>query len=335
MTPKDQKHRLGRFIYEQRPLLLLTLLETALFFCIFCLYQLETEAFWYAAGLYLITLLLFLIIRFCMEQKKHRQRRQLLSSIACSWQELPAPATGEASDYQEMVRALGLCCSELSTRWQQERQESLDYYTTWVHQIKTPISVMQMILQSEDTEEHRELSAELFRIEQYVEMVLTYIRLGSDDHDLVFQEYDLDTLIRQAVRKYAPLFVRRRIHLVYEPVHLTVLTDEKWLTFILEQLLSNAVKYTFQGSVTVRISPDKKLTVSDTGIGIAPEDLPRIFEKGFTGYNGHADKKSTGLGLYLCRQSAHRLGIALTAVSCPGEGSSFTLDLSTKKLEVE
>ena len=201
--------------------------------------------------------------------------------------------------------------------------------------VNTPISVMQMILQSEDTPEHRELSAELFRIEQYVEMVLTYIRLGSDDHDFVFRECDLDALVRQSIRKYAQQFIRRKIRLVYKPTELTVLTDEKWLTFILEQLLSNAVKYTPQGSVTITVTPDKKLYVSDTGIGISPEDLPRIFEKGFTGYNGRADKKSTGLGLYLCRQTADKLGIGIMADSTPGKGSVFTLDLSTRRLEVE
>ena len=113
------------------------------------------------------------------------------------------------------------------------------------------------------------------------------------------------------------------------------MTDEKWLLFILEQLLANAVKYTLEGTITIRAGQDKKLSVSDTGIGIAPEDLPRIFEKGFTGYNGRADKKATGLGLNLCRQAAEKLGIRITAESEPGKGSTFTLDLSEKKVEIE
>ena len=337
---EKQQHRQCKrqcllFFKKYLPLILFVLLGIVTFFCIFSLYQLESEAFLYGTSLYLTVLICYLIFCFFRERLRQYRLQQQLSSNNCSWNELDAPTSQESCDLQEMIRSLGQRCNELTTQLQSAKQESLDYYTTWVHQIKTPISVMQMILQSEDTPEHRELSAELFRIEQYVEMVLTYIRLGSDDHDFVFRECDLDTLIRQSIRKYASQFVRRKIRLIYEPVQLTVLTDEKWLSFILEQLLSNAVKYTLQGSVTITITPDKKLSVSDTGIGISPEDLPRIFEKGFTGYNGRADKKSTGLGLYLCRQTADKLGIGIVADSTPGEGSVFTLDLSTRRLEVE
>ena len=332
---RQHKQQCLLFFQKYYPLICFALLGIAIFFCIFSLYQLESEAFLYGTSLYLTVLICYLIFCFFRERLRHYRRQQQLSSINCSWNELDAPTSQESCDLQEMIRSLGQRCNELTTQLQSAKQESLDYYTTWVHQIKTPISVMQMILQSEDTPEHRELSAELFRIEQYVEMVLTYIRLGSDDHDFVFRECDLDTLIRQSIRKYASQFVRRKIRLIYEPVQLTVLTDEKWLSFILEQLLSNAVKYTLQGSVTITITPDKKLSVSDTGIGISPEDLPRIFEKGFSGYYGRSDKKSTGLGLYLCRQTADKLGIGIVADSTPGEGSVFTLDLSTRRLEVE
>lgn len=119
-------------------------------------------------------------------------------------------------DLQEMVRELKRLNEVTETARQTERRESLDYYTTWVHQIKTPISTMKMILESEDTDEHRELLAELFRIEQYVEMVLSYLRLGSEHSDYVFKEYELDKIIKQAIHKYAPQFVRRGIrHWIY------------------------------------------------------------------------------------------------------------------------
>lgn len=133
-----------------------------------------------------------------------------------------------------------------------------------------------------------------------------YLRLGSESSDYVFREYDLDTIIRQAIHKYAPQFIRRRIRLEYTPVKIRVLTDEKWLLFIIEQVMSNSIKYTQQGSVTITVTPDKVLKIADTGIGIASEDLPRIFEKGFTGYNGRLDKKSTGLGLVLMQDSGRQ-----------------------------
>ena len=193
---------------------------------------------------------------------------------------------------------------------------------------------MRMTLQGEDTEEHRGLLAELFRIESYVEMVLSYLRLGDGSSDFLFREYELDGIIRQALHKYAPLFIKKRIGLSYEKTDCTVLTDEKWLLFMIEQVLSNAVKYT-QGMVAITVTKDSVLQIEDTGIGIAPEDIPRIFEKGFTGYNGRADKKSTGLGLYLCRMAAEKLSHKLSVQSVVGKGTVFSIDLKTDRLEVE
>ncbi|MGN0334658.1 MAG: sensor histidine kinase [Lachnospiraceae bacterium] len=329
------KKLLFSYLREKRYSVLLFFLSLLIFAVIYNLYGVEGEAYFYASGLCIFMGLLILTIRLIRFLGSHKERLIKISSIEQDYGTLPVPETLIEQDYQEMVAALGHRCNELSTALRTERQDSLDYYTTWAHQIKTPIAVMQMILNAEDTEEHRELSAELFRIEQYVEMVLSYIRLGSETNDFVFQEYALDDLIRQSIRKYAPQFIRKKIRLIYEPTEVTVLTDEKWLCFILEQLLSNAVKYTYQGSVSISVSPEKVLTIRDTGIGIASEDLPRIFEKGFTGYNGRTDKKSTGLGLYLSKQAADKLGIRISAVSQPGEGTNISLDLSSKKLEVE
>lgn len=335
MKKKSWIKLIQKFFREQIVSFLLAVSGIVIFYMIFYLYQLERETFWYAAGLYTLFFIIIMAIQFGRYLHQHKMRQQILSSIELNWQQLESPESLIESDYQEMLKVLGKRCVELTTQLKNERQESLAYYTTWVHQIKTPISVMQMLLQSEDNEEYRALSVELFRIEQYVEMVLNYIRLGSSHNDFVFQEYNLNALIRQSIHKYAAQFIQRKLQLIYKPMDITVLTDEKWLIFILEQLLSNAIKYTYQGSVTINVTEDRKLTVADTGIGIAPEDLPQIFEKGFTGYNGREDKKATGLGLYLCKQAAEKLGISITVQSEPGVGTVFTLDLARKKLEVE
>lgn len=335
MKPKKWYWLFWRLLRQYVRTALVFLLFAAIFAGVFFLYDLEVEAVLYASALCALAGLLILGIKFKSFCGEYQKRQQLLKGIELGYGRLPAARTLPEEDYQQMIRTLGEISSGYLTDWQRERQDSLDYYTTWVHQIKTPIAVMRMTLQGEDTPEHRELLAELFRIEQYVEMALSYIRLGSSQTDFVIREYALDAIIRQAVRKYAPQFVRRRVRLVYEPVETMVLTDEKWLLFILEQLLSNAVKYTWEGSVTIAVSPEQKLSVTDTGIGIAPEDLPRIFEKGFTGYNGRADKKATGLGLYLCRQAAEKLGIGMSVSSEPGKGSTFTLDLYKPPLVLE
>lgn len=328
-------HVFGRYVKQNIGIFILFVICIVIFAVVFSLYQLETEAVWYAAGLCFAVLVSVFVGGFVKCYVGHRKRKKLMENIMFGYDCLPDADTLAEYDYQQMIRLLGDMCRKQKDAYDRERQDSIDYYTTWVHQIKTPISVMQMQLQSEDTEEHRELAAELFRIEQYVEMVLCYIRLDSESNDFVFQEYDLDNIIKQAIRKYAPQFIRRKITLIYEPVDMKVLTDEKWLLFIIEQLLSNAVKYTKGGSVTISVSDEKILSISDTGIGIAPEDLPRIFDKGYTGYNGRADKKATGLGLYLCRQAADKLKIDISAKSEVSKGSTFCLNLYTEDLWVE
>lgn len=325
----------GKYLREHGKIALAFALFIGIFATVFFLYDLEAEAIFYAVGLCVLASVIIMGAGFIRFYRDYHRRRLIYKNIELEFENLPEAATLMEEDYQEMIRALGRINIDHMTDWQKERQESLDYYTTWVHQIKTPIAVMRMTLQGDDSEEHRELLAELFRIEQYVEMVLSYIRLGSNQTDFVFRECDLDAVIRQAVRKYAPLFVRCKIRLVYKPVEMSVLTDEKWLLFILEQLLSNAVKYTREGTVTIAVSTEQVLSVTDTGMGIAPEDLPRIFEKGFTGYHGRADKKATGLGLYLCKQTADKLGIRIGVESEPGKGSTFSLDLHKEQLEVD
>ncbi len=336
MKGKSNKdYTLGKFLGQYGRTGLLFLAYTLIFMLVFSLYRLEAEAVAYAAALCGLLTAAVLAAVFFLGRRKHGRLRRIAENAELMPEELPEPATVAEADYQEIVFRLKSLYDANLDAWQRQREESMDYYTTWVHQIKTPIAVMRMTLQEEDTKEHRELAAELFRIEQYVEMALDYLRLLSDSSDYVFQEYDLDHIIRQAVHKYAPWFVKNKIRLNYTPSGRKVLTDEKWLLFIIEQLLSNAVKYAYGGEVSISVTGEGQLVIADTGIGIAPEDVPRIFEKGFTGYNGRADKKSTGLGLYLCRRAADALSHKISVESRVGEGTAFTIDLSRERLMTE
>ena len=176
---------------------------------------------------------------------------------------------------------------------------------------------------------------QLQSVEQYVEMVLGYLRLESPSSDYVIRNYALDDIVRQAVRKFASQFIRRKLRLEYTPLNVSVITDEKWLLFVIEQVLSNALKYTRSGSVSITLEAPKTLCIRDTGIGIAPEDLPRVFEKGYTGSNGRTDKRATGIGLYLCRRILAKLGHSITIVSTPGVGTTVRIGLEQDALEVE
>lgn len=327
---------LVRYLGSCRYVWLWGLFSGAVYAAVFRLYGVRWEVIWYPLFLAAVFGIFFLALGFLRYRRKHRQMERLDPADAPCGEYLPRADSLMERDYQELVLREEAAGRSQKEKWDAARRDMNDYYAAWVHQIKAPIAVMKVLLQQQDTRENRELSAELFRVEQYAEMALSYIRLGEGASDLVIRECALDGIIRRAVRKYAGQFIRRKIRLVYDGTDLKALTDEKWLSFILEQLLSNAVKYTPEGgTVTIMVDKYRRLSVTDTGIGIAPEDLPRIFEKGYTGYNGRLDKKSTGIGLYLCRQAADRLGHRLTAASEPGRGSRFAVDLENYPLQAE
>lgn len=319
----------------------LFLLFACIYGAVFYLYRLPVEAVLYAALLCAAAAAPFLLWQYRKNQKTVRVLRNMQRELLSEPEQFfvdncPGAETLLEQEYQKLILLLCRDRERLSDRIAEDRSEMVDYYTMWVHQIKTPIAAMHLLIQSRKEEEDAELKDQLFKIEEYVNMALQYLRLD-ESSDLILKQCDLDALIRQAIRRYAGMFIRRRLTLSYDGVDCKVLTDEKWLVFVVEQLLSNAVKYTKTGGVSIYMEPgkEKTLIVEDTGIGIAPEDQPRIFEKGFTGYNGHQDKKSTGIGLYLCRRALSRLSHTITVESEPEKGTKFRIDLAAKPLSVE
>ena len=245
--------------------------------------------------------------------------------------ELPAAQSPQEQAYQALLLALHADRQRLKSDMNARYHDMTEYYTVWAHQIKTPIAAMRLALQNEDTPLSRRLTGEVGRVEQYVQMALTYLRLGSDSSDYVIRSCALDDIVRPAVRRFAGEFIQRKIQLSYQMLNYTVITDEKWLGFVVEQVLSNALKYTPQGSVSIYMEPKGVLCIRDTGIGIAPEDLPRVFEKGYTGYNGRSHRKASGLGLYLCREILTRLRHSVNAESQVDHGTTIRIDLRQHK----
>lgn len=296
------------------------------------LYEVSPSVSGYAALLCLVLGAVMGIADFLSFQARHRRLCDLQNSIALTLAGLPLPGDGIEEDYQALVQILWDDRRTLESRWEKETGEIIQYFIVWAHQIKTPIAAMRLILQGEDSKESRELEAQLFLIEQYAQMVLAYLRLGSDSTDYLLREYDLEGIVRQGVRKYAPMFIRKKVRLDLSPLSCRVVTDEKWLCFAVEQLLSNAVKYTpAEGAVSIALEGRNTLVIRDTGMGIAPDDLPRIFEKGFTGYNGRRDKRASGVGLYLTRQILEKLGHRITLTSVLGEGTTAKIHFDQSK----
>ena len=302
---------------------------------IFWLYGLPGEAIAYLLCLCCIGTSFWAVLSFVRFWRKHKILRKMEEAIFVTAEDLPETTTLIEEDYQHLIQRL--------VRENRQRQAAADsmledltsYYTLWVHQIKTPIAAMDLLLQA-GPDRATEMEIELQKIAQYVDMVLQYLRLDSTDKDLVLQRCQLDAVVRQTVRKYAKLFILKKIQLVFQETKWEVLSDEKWLCFLLEQLLSNALKYTPEGGkISIFLEGETNLVIADTGIGIAPEDLPRVFEKGFTGNNGRMDKKATGIGLYLCRRVTNLLGHTISIASEPGVGTQVLLGLGRPQFDIE
>ena len=323
------------YLRQRWKVLLGAVLFYALFAVSFALYGLPLAAVWYPAVLTAVLGLIFFLCDFGRIRRTHAELSALSNVSAEQIGPLPETSRILDGDYQAIIRSLQVQTRQLASSAAAREREASDYYTVWAHQIKTPIAAMRLLLQDADTDEQRALIEQLQSVEQYVEMVLGYLRLESSSSDYVIRNYALDDIVRQAVRKYASQFIRRKLRLEYTPLNVSVITDEKWLLFVIEQVLSNALKYTRSGSVSITLEAPKTLCIRDTGIGIAPEDLPRVFEKGYTGSNGRTDKRATGIGLYLCRRILAKLGHSITIVSTPGVGTTVRIGLEQDALEVE
>ena len=320
-----------RYLQSKTGILLVFLAFAVILAVSFVLYHLPLEAVLYPAALCVLLGILALIIDFIRVRRRHEVLRGLKELDS----ELPEVRDIEAEDYREIVRLLQEANREARTRSETDMAAMVDYYTLWVHQIKTPIAAMRLRLQEEDSALSRSLLSDLGRIERYVSMVLTYLRLENGATDYVIKETELDSVIRPVLRQFAGEFISRKLKLEYEPITAGVLTDAKWLSFVVEQVVSNALKYTPQGSVSITLEGPSTLVIRDTGIGIPPEDLPRVFERNYTGLAGRADTRASGIGLSLCKRVCDSLGHTISLESFPGEGTAVRIDLSARKLDIE
>ena len=324
-----------QYLKQRRRLWIVGAVFCVIFAVSFLLYHLPIGVVIYPTLLCAALGILIMVFDFLRVKREHEALSSIHSMTDVIAESLPRTDGIMDEDYQQILHLLSEEHNHYRTQTNRKYADMIDYYTVWAHQIKTPIASMRLHLQNEDSALSRKLTSDLHRIEQYVEMVLTFLRLNSESTDYVIKEYDLDKIIKQAVRKFSSEFIGRKLSLVYNPVNTTVITDEKWLSFVIEQVLSNALKYTPSGSITITLENEKTLRIRDTGIGIAPEDLPRIFENGYTGYNGRADKKASGIGLYLCKRICNNLGHTITARSMVDVGTIIDIDLLQTKLEVE
>ena len=204
------------------------------------------------------------------------------------------------------------------------------YFLMWLHQIKTPMTVSKLLLEKPDETTNTKLKMQLMYIEQYISMAMNYLKMIDHSTDMDITQVNLDDIIKNLLKKYSLLFIHNHISLEYQSNLAYVISDSQWLTILIEQILSNALKYTENGKIAIQYLEDKHaLEIRDTGIGIRSEDIPKIFDRGYSGFNGRMNEKSSGLGLYLARKISERLNIQIEVESKLSKGSVFRLVFPT------
>ncbi len=299
---------------------------------VFSLVRIETAVIEYLTLVWLSLVAGFGIFDFIAFKKRYYNVINLKHSIDISLATMHKPNNAIEKEYQDLIDQLHNLVRDTNQNNQSKYQGLIDYYTIWVHQIKTPISALKLLLQSQGN--NQEMVLELLKIEQYVNMVLQYLRLEDINNDFSFEYVSLDQLVSEVLKKQVTFFAHGKINLEYQLDDTKVLTDEKWSSFVIEQVLSNAIKYTKQGTISI-YNDQTRLYVQDTGTGIQAEDLPRVFERGFTGFQGRKDKKASGIGLYLVKLILDKLNHGITIDSTVGVGTTVSIDFYKKSIFIE
>ena len=332
------KESIFSFLKIRKMLIIIFTGIVVIFGILFYLYDIPFDAIIYGCELSFVWSAVCLFIDFYKYYKRHKLLHINREQFFDDAEQLPEHVDIIEYDYQELAKELYQAKQELISKNRIAKKELLDYYGMWVHQIKTPIAALDILLQNTERMLYQldekemmqkaisvsDMKMELFKIEQYVEMALNYLRVEDISSDLVFKKQELDDMVCQVIRKYAKIFISKKIKMDFKPTKACIVTDEKWFIFVLEQIISNALKYIKKGKISIYMK-EKSLVIEDTGIGIPAEDLPRVFEKGFTGYNGRENKKSTGIGLYLCKNIMDKLQWNITADSEVGRGTKIYL----------
>lgn len=339
-----KEHLVVAYIKDHKNIYIFAFIWIIVFLMVFGLLEIPLSAIWYPLLICCVLYAVLAGVDFVCYKKAHRKRMEAMASIDVNLDGLVNGTTLLEKDYRLMLEELMKRKNDCIFMEKNTREDALSYTTLWTHQIKTPLTALQLMSSDLEDPLRGDMLARLFEIEQYADMMLQYLKLEGEQGDYVLKAYSVKSMVNQAVKYYARIFISKGISVKVDiPEECKVVTDEKWMVFVLKQLISNSLKYTKKGSIVITTSDSSKIksmneeteilqnhqpvviSIKDTGIGIAPEDLPRIFERGYTGYNGRKDKKATGIGLFLVDKILKELNHKIKIESQINEGTTVEI----------
>ncbi len=315
------------FLKSKSALLLLTVVFTLIFVAVFYVEKTNVSSAVYGGMICFAVLMVYLTVSYIFYAKKIKRLNQIDKRLH-NLENITGDKGSEIEKlYNKIIADFYSMHTEKIAEFENKYTDNIDFYTLWVHQVKTPIFALRLLAKEEH---NREILAEITKIEHYTDMVLNYVKLTGSTTELMLKKQNVKPIVKQVLKEFIQISNLKQVRFNVILEDLYVSTDEKWLKFALSQIISNALKYTEKGEVKVVLTGDK-LTITDTGIGISDTDLPRIFHKGYTGFIGRVNDKSSGIGLFLCKKSLNLLGFNITAKSKIGKGSEFAIDLSQQE----
>lgn len=325
---------LKAFWRSMRPAVVVYLVALLSFGLVAFLTRFSSSFFWYSSSVFTAINLAYFTYQAIGYYRHYQSLESLDVSQRAEWEALAKGHDPIESVYQaKLLELADLYYRDMQAN-REVQQEQLDYFTLWLHQIKTPIAAMSLLNQGmTDAQQKRQFQQELIRVEDYTHMALSYLKLSEHSQELDLGVVDVDLVVKKVIKKYAVLFIYNQVQLDYQPLNLKVVSDGKWLEVLIELIISNSLKYAPQGKIRI-YKEGQTLVFWDNGMGISSQDLPKIFEKGYSGTNGRLTEKSTGLGLFLSKRICQRLGHSITVESELGDYTRVSVTLDQENLSL-
>lgn len=295
-------------------------------------YSMNTEGIVFTCAVFTVAFLSVLVIEFFPKRKYYNQVRDSLEGLDNKYMlssMLDEPEFYEGRIFSDCLEQCSKSMNDEIAKYKTSSKEYREYIELWIHEVKTPIASSKLILENNPSPVADGLSEEIDMIDNYLEQALFYSRSNDVEKDYIIKETDLFDVVNQVIRRNSRSFIRHKIKLELEKKPITVFTDEKWLEYIINQIIVNCIKYRSEHaeiSVYAEERPNAvSLFIKDNGIGISRKDIGRIFEKGYTGVTGREYKKATGIGLYLVKKLCVKLGLSVAADSEEGKGTTMEI----------
>lgn len=315
--------RLGKYLIDKLPFLILNIIIFTFCAIIMTISNLTIQVVIILALIWFVPIFIFIIIDFISKRKFYNELIQISNKLDKKYllpEVIKKPRSYEGQILYDVLEESNRAMHEHVNEYKIMQSEYREYIEAWVHEIKTPIALTKLVAENSEGKTKTIIQNQSKKIEEYVEQVLYYSRSTDVSKDYIVKEFDINETVKKVIRNNRYDLITGKFQIDISESECTVISDEKWVEFIINQVIVNSIKYKKDinpkiKAYTKRFDDKVILTIEDNGIGIINKDIAKVFDKGFTGYNGRRFGKSTGIGLYLCKKLCLKLGLNITLTS--------------------